>query len=82
MIGYDTGQISQILLLEGFINRFGQVNDQGQREFQSIVSSLLVSLMSIVMWAAFDFMDINRLTGLCNLGALVGALLGSYTMEW
>jgi SP family sugar:H+ symporter-like MFS transporter len=45
--GYDTGQISQILLFEDFIDRFGQTNAQGEKEFESIVSSLLVSLMSI-----------------------------------
>lgn len=45
--GYDTGQISQILLFNDFIDRFGQTNAQGEKEFESIVSSLLVSLMSI-----------------------------------
>jgi SP family sugar:H+ symporter-like MFS transporter len=46
-VGYDTGQISQILLFNDFIDRFGQTNAQGEKEFESIVSSLLVSLMSI-----------------------------------
>lgn len=45
--GYDTGQISQILLFNDFIDRFGQTNAQGEKEFKSIVASLLVSLMSI-----------------------------------
>jgi len=47
LFGYDTGQISQILLFNDFIDRFGQTNAQGEKEFKSIVASLLVSLMSI-----------------------------------
>lgn len=42
----DTGQISGMLLFDDFVNRFGQ-GPEGDKAFQPIIQSLLVSLMSI-----------------------------------
>jgi len=47
LFGYDTGQISGMLLFEDFINRFGQTQPDGSIAFDDIISSLIVSLMSI-----------------------------------
>ncbi|KAK3952849.1 hypothetical protein QBC32DRAFT_132934 [Pseudoneurospora amorphoporcata] len=48
LFGYDTGQISGMLLFTDFRNRFGQVmGDDGIKDFKSIIQSLVVSLMSI-----------------------------------
>ncbi|KAL0469598.1 high affinity glucose transporter ght1 [Neurospora intermedia] len=48
LFGYDTGQISGMLLFSDFKNRFGQITQpDGSKEFESIIQSLLVSLMSI-----------------------------------
>ncbi|GAB1312656.1 hexose transporter hxt5 [Madurella fahalii] len=47
LFGYDTGQISGMLLFEDFRNRFGQNDTPDGREFEPIIQSLLVSLMSI-----------------------------------
>ncbi|CAI4210786.1 unnamed protein product [Parascedosporium putredinis] len=47
LFGYDTGQISGMLLFEDFINRFGQDQADGTRDFKPIIESLVVSLMSI-----------------------------------
>lgn len=48
LFGYDTGQISGMLLFSDFKNRFGQNDDgNGGKEFEPIIQSLLVSLMSI-----------------------------------
>lgn len=47
LFGYDTGQISGILLFEDFINRFGQRQADGTMGWVPIIQSLLVSLMSI-----------------------------------
>ncbi|KAM4054399.1 major facilitator superfamily protein [Hirsutella rhossiliensis] len=57
LFGYDTGQISAMLLFKDFMNRFAQTNAQGAKEWQPIIKSLLVSLMSIG----------------CLIGALSGA---------
>ncbi|KAK5651216.1 hypothetical protein OQA88_12723 [Cercophora sp. LCS_1] len=47
LFGYDTGQISGMLLFSDFINRFGQDQGDGTKDWQPIIKSLLVSLMSI-----------------------------------
>ncbi|KAL2017227.1 hypothetical protein VTK56DRAFT_2386 [Thermocarpiscus australiensis] len=48
LFGYDTGQISGILLFTDFKNRFGQVDTpDGGKDFEPIIQSLVVSLMSI-----------------------------------
>ena len=47
LFGYDTGQISGMLLFKDFINRFGQDQGDGTKDWQPIIKSLLVSLMSI-----------------------------------
>lgn len=57
LFGYDTGQISAMLLFKDFIDRFGQENDDGTKTFKPIIQSLIVSLISIG----------------CLLGALSGA---------
>ena len=46
LFGYDTGQISAMLLFKDFMNRFAQ-GPEGDKEWVSIIQSLLVSLMSI-----------------------------------
>ncbi|KPM34305.1 Hexose transporter 2 [Neonectria ditissima] len=57
LFGYDTGQISGMVLFEDFINRFAQTQPDGTKEWQPIIQSLLVSLISIG----------------CLIGALSGA---------
>lgn len=47
LFGYDTGQISGLLLFNDFNNRFGQKQPDGTMDLDSIVESLVVSLMSI-----------------------------------
>ncbi|KAK3344265.1 general substrate transporter [Lasiosphaeria hispida] len=47
LFGYDTGQISGMLLFKDFVNRFGQEQPDGTREWEPIIQSLVVSLMSI-----------------------------------
>ena len=47
LFGYDTGQISGMLLFDDFINRFAQTNSAGEKEWVPIIQSLVVSLMSI-----------------------------------
>ncbi|KAF4466907.1 low-affinity hexose transporter HXT3 [Fusarium albosuccineum] len=46
LFGYDTGQISGMLLFPDFIDRFAQ-GEAPNKEFDSIIQSILVSLMSI-----------------------------------
>lgn len=57
LFGYDTGQISGMLLFKDFINRFAQTNADGEKEWVPIIQSTLVSLISIG----------------CLIGALSGA---------
>lgn len=57
LFGYDTGQISQMLIFEDFIDRFAQEQPDGTKDWQPIIQSLVVSLMSIG----------------CLIGALSGA---------
>ncbi|QPH18270.1 hypothetical protein C2857_003274 [Epichloe festucae Fl1] len=57
LFGYDTGQISAMLLFRNFVDSFAQTNSKGAKEWVPIIQSLLVSLMSIG----------------CLLGALSGA---------
>ena len=57
LFGYDTGQISGMLLFTDFRKRFAQTNADGAKEWVPIIQSLLVSLMSIG----------------CLIGALFGA---------
>ncbi|KAG5927109.1 hypothetical protein E4U42_002588 [Claviceps africana] len=57
LFGYDTGLISAILLFRDFTSRFAQTNANGDKEWEPIIKSLLVSLMSIG----------------CLIGALTGA---------
>lgn len=47
LFGYDTGQISGMLLFKDFINRFGQTKADGTKEFTSVIESLIVSLISL-----------------------------------
>ncbi|KAJ2900775.1 high-affinity glucose transporter ght2 [Zalerion maritima] len=48
LFGYDTGQISGMLLFDDFVDRFGTETDaDGNTEFKPILKSTLVSLMSI-----------------------------------
>ena len=46
LFGYDTGQISGMLLFEDFINRFAQ-GPADDKKWVPIIQSLVVSLMSI-----------------------------------
>ncbi|KAI0009980.1 general substrate transporter [Xylariaceae sp. FL0662B] len=47
LFGYDTGQISAMLLFTDFVDRFGQEQPDGEKAWVPIIQSLLVSLMSI-----------------------------------
>ncbi|CAE7177224.1 hypothetical protein P3342_001835 [Pyrenophora teres f. teres] len=47
LFGYDTGQISGMLIFSDFVNRFGQTQANGEIAFDPTIKSLLVSLMSI-----------------------------------
>ncbi|KAK4245743.1 MFS sugar transporter-like protein [Corynascus novoguineensis] len=47
LFGYDTGQISGMLLFRDFKNRFGQEDTPEGKDFIPIIESLVVSLMSI-----------------------------------
>lgn len=47
LFGYDTGQISGMLLFKDFNNRFGQLQSDGSYELNPTIQSLVVSLMSI-----------------------------------
>ncbi|KAH6621630.1 hypothetical protein B0J18DRAFT_231589 [Chaetomium sp. MPI-SDFR-AT-0129] len=47
LFGYDTGQISGMLLFSDFKTRFGQEDTPSGRDFTPIIESLVVSLMSI-----------------------------------
>lgn len=47
LFGYDTGQISSMLLFNDFNNRFGQTQPDGSKDLDPIIESLVVSLMSI-----------------------------------
>lgn len=50
IFGYDTGQISDILIMDDFLTRFGQCTAEGVVEschFSNVRSGLIVSLLSI-----------------------------------
>lgn len=47
LFGYDTGQISGVLLFNDFNNRFGSMQPDGTMDLSPIRESLVVSLMSI-----------------------------------
>ena len=47
LFGYDTGQISGLLLFNDFNERFGQTQPDGSKDLDPIIESLVVSLMSI-----------------------------------
>lgn len=59
LFGYDTGQISGLLLFDDFRNRFAQFEqpDGSAKKWDAVIQSTLVSLMSIG----------------CLIGALAGA---------
>ncbi|KAL5522914.1 hypothetical protein ACEPAF_1181 [Sanghuangporus sanghuang] len=47
IFGYDTGQISDILLMDDFLNRFGACDSNGSCHFTNLRSGLIVGLLSI-----------------------------------
>ncbi|KAI5121771.1 hypothetical protein M0805_009582 [Coniferiporia weirii] len=47
IFGYDTGQISDILLMPDFLQRFGECDASGACSFTNVRSGLIVSLLSI-----------------------------------
>jgi len=47
LFGYDTGQISSMLVFDDFRRRFGSVQADGNYALSTTVSSLVVSMMSI-----------------------------------
>lgn len=54
IFGYDIGQISGILVFSSFLERFAQLQPDGTYQWQPIVQSLIVSLMSIgALFGAF-----------------------------
>ncbi|KAG6040518.1 hypothetical protein E4U41_000340 [Claviceps citrina] len=75
IFGFDTGQISAVLLFPDYIQRFAQTNADGQKEWVPIIKSLLVSLMSIgcligALSSAYTADWWGRRKGMC-LGVLV-----------
>jgi SP family sugar:H+ symporter-like MFS transporter len=57
LFGYDTGQISSLILFKDFMNRFAHEDADGTPYWQPMIQSLVVSIMSIG----------------CLIGALLGA---------
>ncbi|CAJ0554395.1 Ff.00g129080.m01.CDS01 [Fusarium sp. VM40] len=47
LFGYDTGQISGFLEMPDFLDRFGETNSNGEKEFGTVRSGLIVALLSI-----------------------------------
>lgn len=47
IFGYDTGQISDILLMDDFLERFGEPNGAGGFAFTNVRSGLIVALLSV-----------------------------------
>ncbi|PNH46876.1 hypothetical protein VD0004_g1325 [Verticillium dahliae] len=47
IFGYDTGQISGFLEMPDFLERFGQINSEGEYYFSNVRSGLIVALLSI-----------------------------------
>lgn len=47
LFGYDTGQISGMLVFPDFLRRFGQNEVNGEYSFDTTIQSLVVSMMSI-----------------------------------
>ncbi|KAI5463664.1 general substrate transporter [Mariannaea sp. PMI_226] len=47
LFGYDTGQISGIILFRDFVDRFAQTQADGTKRWTPIIQSLVVSLISI-----------------------------------
>ncbi|KAK6708134.1 hypothetical protein SNK04_009094 [Fusarium graminearum] len=47
LFGYDTGQISGFLEMPDFLDRFAQTNSNGEKEFSTVRSGLIVALLSI-----------------------------------
>ncbi len=50
IFGYDTGQISDILLMDDFLTRFGQCTVEGDAStchFSNVRSGLIVAMLSI-----------------------------------
>lgn len=45
--GYDTGQISDILIMEDFLQRFGENDGQGNYSFSHAREGLIVGMLSI-----------------------------------
>lgn len=45
IFGYDTGQISGILEMDDFLQRFGEVGADGSHSFSNVRSGLIVSLV-------------------------------------
>jgi len=45
--GYDTGQISDILIMEDFLQRFGESDGQGGYSFSHVREGLIVAMLSI-----------------------------------
>ncbi|RKL14244.1 hypothetical protein BFJ68_g6637 [Fusarium oxysporum] len=47
LFGYDTGQISAMLLFRDYVDRFAQTDDDGTKYWVPAIQGILVSLMSI-----------------------------------
>ncbi|KAE8380374.1 general substrate transporter [Aspergillus bertholletiae] len=47
LFGYDTGQISGFQEMSNYLERYGQLNDEGKYYFSNVRSGLIVSLLSI-----------------------------------
>ncbi|GAA94684.1 uncharacterized protein L969DRAFT_87595 [Mixia osmundae IAM 14324] len=47
LFGYDTGQISDILVMRDFLERFGETNTSGGVQFSNVREGLIVGMLSI-----------------------------------
>ncbi|KAJ5793741.1 MFS monosaccharide transporter [Penicillium paradoxum] len=47
LFGYDTGQISGFLEMQNFLQRYGEIQDDGTYHFSNVRSGLIVALLSI-----------------------------------
>lgn len=48
VFGYDTGQISGFLEMDNFLQRYGQLGDDGKYHFSNVRSGLIVGLVSLL----------------------------------
>lgn len=80
--GYDTGQISDILLMEDFLQRFAQHQPDGTYKFSNVREGLIVGMLSIGTLMGESF-SIPFLHGFIEKAdECLGGLIGSYVSNW